>query len=345
MRSGMNVPAGPKRARIPRRQHRTALRACAALFAAAALVLAIIGLATRSWPASAGDLGGPGYLALGDSIAFGYQPPAVIPAADYRDPANFTGYPEDVATALGLDVANASCPGETTSSMIKPGAPSNGCETNAQDGPGYRSFFPLHVSYDGSQLRYAVWYLQQHPKTQLVTIGIGANDLFRCQETTADDCAGPELRRVLTRVTANLDTILNALRNQGHYRRTLVVLTYYALNYGDQAAVTQIEALNAALVGPAARYGAHLADGFAAFAAASARAGGNTCTAGLRIRLPSGGCDLHPTAYGQRVLATAIQEAIGRPMQLRSSAWRPSPAGVPKTMPDRVRAPVGLRCR
>jgi len=42
-----------------------------------------------------------------------------------------------------------------------------------------------------------------------------------------------------------------------------------------------------------------------------ARAGGDTCAAGLRIKLPSGGCDLHPTALGQQVLATAVEAAVG----------------------------------
>jgi lysophospholipase L1-like esterase len=252
--------------------------------------------------------GEPGYLALGDSIAFGYRP---LPSfADYRNPAAFTAYPEDVARALKLNLVNAACPGETTASMINTGAPSNGCETNARGGPGYRRIAPLHVSYRGSQLSYAVRYLQQHPDTQLVTIGIGANDLFRCEATTADHCAGPDLGRTLAGLTANLDTILSAVRNQAQYRHTLVVVTYYALNYGNAASVTPVEALNAALAGPAARYGARLANGFAAFRAASARASGNTCAAGLRIKLASGGCDLHPTALGQQVLAAAVEAAL-----------------------------------
>ena len=252
--------------------------------------------------------GEPGYLALGDSIAFGYRP---APWADYRNPASFTGYPEDLAAALKLNLVNAACPGETTASMINPGAPSNGCETNARGGPGYRAMFPLHVSYRGSQLSFAVHYLQQHPDTRLVTIGIGANDLFRCQAVTADHCGGSDLGPTLAEVTSNLNIILGALRNQARYQDRLVVLSYYAEKYDDPASVTPIEALNAAIAGPAARYGALLADGFAAFRAAAAQAGGDTCAAGLRVKLASGGCDLHPSARGAQVLATAIQEAIG----------------------------------
>ena len=195
--------------------------------------------------------------------------------------------------------------------MINPGAPSNGCETNARGGRGYRAMFPLHVSYRGSQLSFAVHYLQQHPDTRLVTIGIGANDLFRCQALTADHCGGSDLGPTLAEVASNLDIILGALRNQAHYQDRLVVLSYYAETYDDPASITPIEALNAAIAGPAARYGALLADGFAAFRAAAAQAGGDTCAAGLRVKLASGGCDLHPSARGAQVLAAAIQAAIG----------------------------------
>lgn len=254
--------------------------------------------------------GEPDYLALGDSIAFGYRP---APWAEYRNQADFSGYPEDLAAALKLNLVNAACPGETSAGMINPGAPSNGCETNARGGPGYRAMFPLHVSYRGSQLSFAVHYLQQHPDTRLVTLGIGANDLFRCQEVTADHCGGSDLGPTLAEVTSNLDIILGALRNQAHYEHTLVVLTYYAEKYDDPASITPIEALNAAMAGPAARYRALLADGFAAFRAAAAQVGGDTCAAGLRVKLASGGCDLHPSARGAQVLATAIQEAIGVP--------------------------------
>ena len=251
-----------------------------------------------------------GYLALGDSVAFGYRPISVTPLPGYLNPANFTGYPEDLAAMLRLRLVNASCPGETSSSMINPAAQNNGCESGVQGGPGYRSFAPLHVRYGGSQLNYAVRYLKQHPQTVLVTIGIGVNDIFVCEQATPDHCSGTDLHRELSKVRQNLTAILSALRNHAHYRHVLVVVTYYALSYSDQAAASQMRELNAALAGPAIRFEARIADGFAAFRAASARSGGDTCAAGLRIKLPAGGCDLHPSALGQRVLAAAVQRAF-----------------------------------
>ena len=254
-----------------------------------------------------------GYLALGDSVAFGYRPASVTPSMGYLKSANFTGYPEDLAKTLRLRLVNASCPGETTSSMIDSSAQNNGCESTVQGGPGYRSFAPLHVGYGGSQLSYAVHYLRRNPRTTLVTIDIGANDLFVCEQTNADYCTGADFERVLAKITGNLVTILSVLRNGANYRHALVIVTYYALNYGDNTSRTQTRELDAALTAPAVRYDARIADGYAAFRAASVTSGGDTCTAGLRIKLPAGGCDLHPSALGQRVLALAVLRALAHP--------------------------------
>ena len=68
------------------------------------------------------------YLALGDSVAFGYVPPNAVPAPDYFDSGSFVGYPEDLAKLLKETVANASCPGETSQNMLVANTPSNGCE-------------------------------------------------------------------------------------------------------------------------------------------------------------------------------------------------------------------------
>jgi lysophospholipase L1-like esterase len=300
-----------------RRVRRAAAVAIASgVLATGALVLATSGagagtlaVANRG-SASAVSIPGGDYLALGDSVAFGYRPPQVTPAAAYLDPANFTGYPSVVARELGLAVVNASCPGETTASMINVAAPSNGCENSPDSRPGYREVNPLHVAYAGSQLAFAVSFLEQHPDTKLVTIDIGANDLDLCRDTTPDRCTGPDFQRTLARVGANLDTILAALREQAGYRGEIVVLTYYAVDYRDAAGVSQIEALNAVLAGQGERFGARIASGFAAFEAAAAGADGDTCAAGLRIKLPTGGCDAHPSALGQDLLAGAVVAVV-----------------------------------
>lgn len=279
-----------------------------AMVAAASLVPAL--------PASAAPVTRPvafgTYLALGDSVAFGYVPPQAVPAPNYSDPRSFVGYPEDVARALHLLVSNASCPGETTASFLVPGAPSNGCENSPGSSIGYRTEFPLHVQYRGTQMQYALRYLAVHRhQTRLVTINIGANDVFLCQETTADACASPaELQAVLTEIQANLTTIYTEIRDVAHYRGLLVALTYYSISYSDPAQVAGTEALDSAIASVTEKFGGKVADGFAAFEGPSAAFGGSPCAAGLLIKLPDGTCNVHPSPAGHLLLAQAIEHVI-----------------------------------
>ena len=94
---------------------------------------------------------------------------------------------------------------------------------------------------------------------------------------------------------------------------------YYAADYRHAAGVRQIEALNAALSQPGERFGARIANGFAAFEAAAADAGGDTCAAGLRIKLPAGGCDAHPSTLGQNLLASAVVAVVRDPSTMRQT--------------------------
>lgn len=67
---------------------------------------------------------GSRYLALGDSVTFGYQESPVVPTPNYHVASNFLGYPEMLGAELRLKVANAACPGETSSSFINTSAQS-----------------------------------------------------------------------------------------------------------------------------------------------------------------------------------------------------------------------------
>jgi lysophospholipase L1-like esterase len=266
-------------------------------------------------PAAAAPLHGAAghgtYLALGDSVAFGYVPPQAVPAPDYLDPSSFVGYPEDVARALHIPVSNASCPGETTASFYIPGAQSNGCENSPGSSVGYRTDFPLHVQYAGTQMLYALRYLVTHRNTRLVTIDIGANDVFLCQETTADHCASPaELQAALKKIEVNLAIIYALIRDVARYHGPLVALAYYSLDYADPTQVAGTEALNSAIASVTEKFGGKVADGFAAFEGPSAAFGGSPCAAGLLIKLPDGTCNIHPSAAGHQLLAQAIEDVI-----------------------------------
>jgi lysophospholipase L1-like esterase len=251
------------------------------------------------------------YLALGDSVAFGYVPPQAVPAPNYFDPRSFVGYPEDVARALHTRVSNASCPGETTASMLVPGAPSNGCENSPGSSIGYRTEYPLHVQYRGTQMQYALKYLAMHRHTRLVTINIGANDVFLCQETTADGCASTaEFQAVLNEIGANLTTIYTLIRDVAHYHGLLVALTYYSVSYSDPAQVAGTEALDSVIASVTEKFGGKVADGFTAFEGPSAAFGGSPCAAGLLIKLPDGTCNVHPSPAGHLLLAQAIEDVV-----------------------------------
>ena len=102
---------------------RTKIRALAAVGAAAIAVTTIVALApsgsaapSRRAPApvSAGSV----YLALGDSIPFGFREGQSSPTPDYTNAKSLIGYPNLIASDLDLHLTNAACPGEATTSMI-----------------------------------------------------------------------------------------------------------------------------------------------------------------------------------------------------------------------------------
>ena len=276
------------------------------------VLLAVAGLVAVATPALATPLegrpshgttaSGRTYLALGDSVPFGFigNAPSLYP-----DPDNFVGYPEMLADDLRLRVLNASCPGETTASFIDDDAQSNGCENSLTSPVGYRDRFPLHVQYDDSQLDYAVETLEEGPHVRLVTLQLGANDLFVCVST--DQCTTPAgVRDLAVSVQNKLDRILSTLRDEGEYRGRIAVVTYYSLDYTDPVGVALIQAVNRAMTAAAVDNGAVVADGFGAFRSRALEAGGSSIAAGLVY--PN---DVHPTAEGHRLLANAVEQAIG----------------------------------
>jgi len=242
------------------------------------------------------------YLALGNSVAFGFNP-----LLDRSNADNFIGYPTPVDAALKETLTNPSCPGETSSHFISLAGTDNGC------GP-YRLHFPLHVAYSTSQLAFADSFLQSHPKTLVVSIDIGANDLFvlinGCGGQTS--CIQSGLPGMLATLSANLDTIYGHIRNVDGYHHKLVALTYYSLNYSDPVGTNLISQVNQAVAARTLAWKGIVADGFGAFAASSTAFGGDTCAAGLRIVVVSSPltCDIHPSPAGRDLLAQAIVNAL-----------------------------------
>jgi len=276
-----------------------------------ALVLALVGTAVTASANPPDARGNDSYLALGDSIVFGY-----ITADGYAsvNANNFLGYPDYVGGDLDFRVTNASCPGETTSGFMDSASPNDyGCHTV------YRVSFPLHVPYSTSQLDYAMNYLKTHRQTGLVTIGLGANDGFLLQTSCSDDpsCIQISLQNLLGTISANMTEILADLRSTG-YRGVIVVVNYYSPDYTDENQTALTAAINQSLSDAVTTdNGTVVADAFTAFQDVAAslpeEAQGETCKTGLlNTANPADKqwtCDIHPSLSGQQLLAKTVVAA------------------------------------
>jgi lysophospholipase L1-like esterase len=277
------------------------VRRLAVLFTVAGLLLAL------AVPGTAAASSRPiEYLALGDSLAFGFNP-----YGDPTKPAGYVNYAGMTATMLRDKVANAACPGETSSHFIDLNGPDHGCGAWRF---GYGA--PLHVAYNTSQLDFVDAFLASHPKVRLITIDMGANDVGalrdHCmQQADPMPCFQQGLPAMLATLSANMDTIYHHIRVDAGYEHKLVALTVYSPNYTDQLTTMAIAAVNQVVAERTLAWNGIVADGFAAFAAATASHGGSSCAAGLLIPLASGsGCDDHPSAAGHRILAKTIVRAV-----------------------------------
>jgi len=234
------------------------------------------------------------YLALGDSVAFGFDPLVDLK----RD--KVSGYPEQLAAARGLEVTNLACPGEASGGFMSPTGADNHCREN-------REAYPLHVDYEGTQLQAAVGFLGEHPETALVTIDLGANDVFLLDHICNRDlnCILTNFIKTASDYNANLAFIYGQLRKV--YDGPLVALSIYNPYPADSTAQYALDRINAILVEQTHAHGGVVADGMTAFANAG---NGDPCANGLLIAMPEGGCDVHPTPEGAQVLADAIGGAM-----------------------------------
>lgn len=288
----------------------------------AAAGIAICGSLVATLPAGAAPSGPPPvapgsrYLALGDSLSFGYREPGNLPVPDYKTARSFVGFPEVVAKDLGLKLTNGSCPGETSGSMIAVKAPTNGCERGVGNvGRGYRGHYPLKTGYSGSQLSFAIDWLKYFRGTRLLTLSIGADDVALCQATTTDHCASAtESSAMVAKVKNHVFEILQRLRRGARYKGQIVVVNDYSPNYSDPAQTSLAKALNKALASSASRWQARVARSFQAFHHAAAQAHGDACAAGLLtiLQAASTPCGAEPSVAGQALLASSVEQVTAK---------------------------------
>jgi lysophospholipase L1-like esterase len=248
------------------------------------------------------------YLALGDSGPFGTDP-RITDAGKGGDPKNFVGYPEMLAQALSLNLTNAACPGETSGSLLDVNDASAGCRS-------YQKIYPLKVSYRSrSQIDFAIEHLRANPRTALITISIGGNDVGNLLERCAGDqkCISDGYPAVLDTLRRNVTRTYARLRDEGGFKGTLVGVLGVPIDYRNAGSVDRTTAYNDVIASVTRSAGGVVADIFPVFRTAS-QPSLDQCAAGLRIQLSTDPlrCDSHHSELGRQLVTRTIREALPR---------------------------------
>ncbi len=267
----------------------SALRARLLLIFSAMTLIAALSLAF-SPPAHAQSFVGPKkyYLALGNSLAFGYQP-----NLDWDD-----GFNDDFFSNLkshgAQQLINMACPGETSSTFINGGCPYAVLKK-------YIYFTP--------QLQAAVNFIKNHAgQVSPVTLDIGANDVLG--DINASNCTvSSSWSSDLSTVQKNLGTILSQLKSALNGSGDLLLMNYYD-PYQNQCpnSVSYVQQLNSTIASVAAQYSVPLADVFTAFGGAAVP-DPNTCNYTWICNIIFH--DIHATDSGYSAIAGAFEATYG----------------------------------
>ena len=241
------------------------------------------------------------YLALGDSLAFGFQFlkfnanfPSV-PASMFA-----TGYVDDLSAMLreirpDITTLNYGCPGETSVTFIQ-----GGCIYTTVG-------FPLHDSYDGVQLSAALAFLDAHRgQVSPITINLGSNDLNGLRALCGADvsCYFANGPAVLERIATNLHFILSQLRTSAPDAEIITFTNYDVASLADPRLAQLNQAFNSAIVSTAAASSVRVADVFGAF-----NDGPQPATFCVLTFVCTPLQDSHPSDAGYEVIAREIWAA------------------------------------
>jgi lysophospholipase L1-like esterase len=244
------------------------------------------------------------YLALGDSIAYGFQS---AKAAAGLPPSRFdTGYVDVFAARLRalapkIKVVNYSCPGESAESFVE-----GGCAGRA-------AVRRLHDEYAGTQLEAALSFLRAHPgQVSPITLTLWGNDLFNdfAPACTGDlGCIRSHASAGLARFASRLASIVNRLRAAAPNAEILLTGAWNVDVEHLAQSDPLFRAIDAAIARAAAAGRARVADMYPVFSpmGAPARAKALICA---RTLICSKG-DVHPTDAGYRAMAAAFLTASG----------------------------------
>lgn len=234
------------------------------------------------------------YLALGDSLAFGYQP-----NLHWRH-----GYTDILGNSLvqkfGFEeVANMACNGETSITMLSGACP-------------YKTI--RKYQYKGSQLEAALDYINARKgQVKVITLDMGANDLTGDENYTTCTLNQPKFMADLARVDINLSKVIlprlyNALLLNGQLTGQIVMMNYYdPFQNICPNSVTETNLVNQHLAIDVARFGT-IVNVFDAFGGVTTP---NPHICHLTWMCNNGSTpDIHATDKGYDVIADLFQAAI-----------------------------------
>jgi len=243
------------------------------------------------------------YLALGDSIAYGFQTSKAL--AGLPPDAFNTGYADLFAARLRqlrphIATVNYSCPGESTISFRQP------CIWKT-------SGHALHNDYSGSQLGAALAFLAAHRgKVSPITLSLNGNDANDFLQTCPPGdlpCIQNGAPAAIAAYQARLTSILRLLRTAAPDAEIIVVGAYDpnigAFTFADPL-FTQ---LNQAQQAAAATVRARFADPFPIFNPQGDDAAETTAICTFTLLCTEG--DGHPSDIGYRALAGVVWAASG----------------------------------
>lgn len=279
----------------------------AALVAIDVLALTIVNPATR--------LGPHYYMALGDSISFGFQP-----NLDFTDGfADFVFKDLHKATSAPVtNLANFACAGESSATMI-----AGECQGRALK----------HIAYTGPQLDAAIAFLKRHPgQVNPITLDMGANDVINdfdhasCTAKSTSDADLATLDRNLTQTI--LPRLQQAVRDTSGPRGADIVLLNYYNPFANDCPDSNVflHQLNDHLAADAEQAHVRLVDVYAEF-------GGDDHMADTICTL-SWACDprqpdIHPRTVGYQKIGDAVERTLAYP-------------GIGPLQPLPIVAPFGL---
>lgn len=233
------------------------------------------------------------YLALGDSIAYGFQPTK----ANATRASAFRGYVEAFAARLQklspqIEIVNYSCPGESTVTFARGRCPTL---------PGVK----LHHTYRGPQLKAALTFLRAHPRqVSPITLTLWGAELAPLS------AKGNRAPAAIASFAPRFADVLRQLRAAAPNAVIIVTGAWNPEANGLAQTTPLYRSVDAAIRRAATGSRARVANMFATF-----NGPGNVRAKKARLCRLTFACknDPHPNDAGYRAMADAFMAASGYP--------------------------------